>query len=109
MIYVKESSRMIRPIIGRGNKREKKPFPILRTTSELYNMYGQLPRSDITHVSRDCICDRCISEYMDLYEKIERLHDRLQGLNKKMSRSKRDKLNEIIHKKIKVRVKKKKS
>jgi len=82
MIFVKESKRKTRP-----------------STGESYKM---VVGAEIPHIaSENCICNKCIDDYLLLYERIEQLEDIRMDIRSKFSREKKDKINTILSRRIK--------
>lgn len=63
---------------------------------------------EIEHMQGDCICDHCINEFISLYDRIALLQDIKVRMTKAMSKRQKDKVNQIIHKRIRDKTKTKK-
>ena len=85
MKSVKESRKKIPPSIGN---------PVIIAGNELTHTGGE-----------NCICNRCIDSYLLLYEKIEKLEDERLAWRAKFSREKKDKINAMLSRRIKVKKK----
>lgn len=84
--------------------------PKIRLNQTPVGLYGNIGimSHDVKYIDDQCVCDTCISAYLELYERIERLSDILWKWKSNLSAAEKDKINAILSRSIQDKTKPKK-